>query len=60
MEFSIFSLTTNKIKQTERNNPASIFEEILIFTATTNTQKNGSGATLGILGAEKSKFTKKN
>jgi len=39
--------------------PASIFEEILIFSATTCTKKNGSGATLGTLGAEKSKFTKK-
>ena len=39
--------------------PASIFEEILIFTATTSTKKNGSGATLGTLGAEKLKFAKK-
>ena len=34
--------------------------EILIFTAMTSTKKNGSGATLGTLGAEKLKFTKKN
>jgi hypothetical protein len=39
---------------------ASIFEEILIFSATTCTKKNGSVATLGTLGAKKSKFTKKN
>jgi len=38
---------------------ASIFEEILIFSATTCTKKNGSEATLGTLGAKKSKFTKK-
>ena len=48
------------IKPNHGPNPASIFEEILIFTATTSTKKNGSGATLGTLGAEKSKFTKKN
>ena len=38
----------------------SIFEEILIFSLTTCTKKNGSEATLGTLGKEKLKFTKKN
>ena len=48
------------IKQTVYAYSAIIFEEILIFSATTSTKKNGSAATLGTLGAEKSKFTKKN
>ena len=39
---------------------ASIFEEILVFSLTTSTKKNGSGATLGTLGKEKLKFTKMN
>ena len=46
--------------QTVHKNPAIIFEEILILSATTSTKKNGSGATLGTLGAEKLKFTKNN
>ena len=33
--------------------PASIFEEILILSLTTSTNKNGSEATLGTLGKEK-------
>ena len=49
-----------KQSQTMYVNPANIFEEILVFSATTSTKKNGSEATLGTLGAEKLKFTKKN
>ena len=49
-----------KQSQTVYPHPASIFEEIFIFTLTTSTKKNGSVATLGTLGNEKSKFTKKN
>ncbi len=40
-------------------NLASIFEEILVFSLTTSTKKYGSEATLGTLGKEKLKFTKK-
>ena len=49
-----------KLSQTVRVPPASIFEEILVFSLTTSTKKKGSGATLGTLGKEKLKFTKKN
>jgi len=45
--------------QTKNVRPASIFEEILVFSLTTSTKKNGSEATLGTLGKEKLKFTKK-
>ncbi len=49
-----------QIKPTHTRHPVSIFEKILVFSLTTSTKKNGSGATLGTLGEEKLKFTKKN
>ena len=58
-EFLIFSLTHEIKLYHEYKYLASIFREILFFSATTSTEKKGSGATLGTLGAEKIKFTEK-
>ena len=59
VKLKVYCINFLLIKPNCAHNPASIFDEILVFTATTSTKKNGSVATLGTLGAEKSKFTKK-